>query len=275
MGTFGENLRREREMRGVSLEEISDATKISMRALRAMEEDQFDKLPGGIFTRSFIRAYAKYLGLDEEKIMAEFQLVAPASAQQADLHKISQQRTPPPETKSRAGLITALIVVLMAAGGFGYYWYATRARRPSQPAAQNPAVQPKPPTPPQATAANVPGGVQESSGAATATAPDAGPIASGSIAPSSAAPEHGLVLQIAATEATWVAISVDGKTQGQQTMQPNEIETYHAEKSFDVLTGNAEGIILTLNGKTLDPLGRRGETKKIHLTIDDVQNPNP
>ena len=77
MSTFGENLRREREMRGVSLEEIRDATKIGMRALKAMEDDQFEKLPGGIFTRSFIRTYAKYLGLDEEKIMAEFQLVAP------------------------------------------------------------------------------------------------------------------------------------------------------------------------------------------------------
>ena len=51
MATFGENLRREREMRGVTLEEISDATKIAVRTLAALEADDFSKLPGGIFTR--------------------------------------------------------------------------------------------------------------------------------------------------------------------------------------------------------------------------------
>jgi cytoskeleton protein RodZ len=274
MGTFGENLRREREMRGVSLEEICDATKISMRALQAMENDQFDKLPGGIFTRSFVRTYAKYLGLDEEKIMAEFQLVAPASAQQADLNKISQQRTPP-EEKSRAGPIAALIVVLVGAGGFGYYRYARRTSATSPPIAQRPAAQatPQASAPPQTPEAKPPEGVQESPVTGTTT-PNAVLPAPNSQSPSATA-EGGLVLQVAATEATWVAISADGKSQGQRTMQPNEIETYRAEKSFDVLTGNAEGIILTLNGKTLDPLGRQGETKKVHLTLNDVQNSNP
>ena len=61
MPAFGENLRREREMRGVSLEEISSATKISLRFLDAIEREDFSKLPGGIFSRSFIRTYARYL----------------------------------------------------------------------------------------------------------------------------------------------------------------------------------------------------------------------
>lgn len=76
MASFGENLQREREMRGVTLQEISAATKISVRFLQALEGEEFAKLPGGIFTRSFIRAYAKYLGLDEERVLAEYQLVA-------------------------------------------------------------------------------------------------------------------------------------------------------------------------------------------------------
>jgi cytoskeleton protein RodZ len=273
MGTFGENLRREREMRGVTLEEISDATKISVRALKAMENDQFEKLPGGIFTRSFIRAYAKYLGLDDEKIMAEFQLVAPASAQQTDLRRVSLQRTPPPEEKSRAGLVTLVILSLMLAGGFAYYRFAKRAPTAPPASAQRPSAQASSPTlsQPQAAASN-PSGV---AGTGTQSAPEAGLPATGSPAPATAAPEDGLVLQVAATEQTWVAVSADGKSQGQRTMEPNEIETYRANKSFDVLTGNAQGIILTLNGKTLDPLGRRGETKKVHLTLNDIQNPNP
>ena len=68
MSAFGENLRREREMRGVSLEEISSATKISLRFLDAIEREDFAKLPGGIFSRSFVRSYARYLGLDEERV---------------------------------------------------------------------------------------------------------------------------------------------------------------------------------------------------------------
>ena len=59
---FGEYLRREREMRGVSLEEITTATRISIRFLQAIENEELSKLPGGIFTRSFVRTYARYLG---------------------------------------------------------------------------------------------------------------------------------------------------------------------------------------------------------------------
>src|SRR5580693_4967596 len=75
-GTFGESLKREREMRGVSLDEISAATRIATRFLKAIENDQWDQLPGGVFNRGFVRAVAHYLGLDEESIVAEYALVA-------------------------------------------------------------------------------------------------------------------------------------------------------------------------------------------------------
>src|SRR5271167_547483 len=73
-GTFGDNLRREREMRGVSLDEISAATRIATRFLQAIENEQWDQLPGGVFNRGFVRAVAHYLGLDEENIVAEYAL---------------------------------------------------------------------------------------------------------------------------------------------------------------------------------------------------------
>ena len=68
---FGEHLRREREMRGVSLDEIAAATRISTRFLEAIEKDQWDQLPGGVFNRGFIRSIARFLGLDEESLVAE------------------------------------------------------------------------------------------------------------------------------------------------------------------------------------------------------------
>jgi cytoskeletal protein RodZ len=66
MSSFGEQLKRERELRKVSLEEIAEATKISVRYLRALEINDFSQLPGGVFDRGFVRAYAQFVGLDEE-----------------------------------------------------------------------------------------------------------------------------------------------------------------------------------------------------------------
>ena len=72
MGKFGDKLRREREMRGVTLDEIAEATKIGTRSLRALEEERFDQLPGGIFNKGFVRSYARFLGLDEEQAVSDY-----------------------------------------------------------------------------------------------------------------------------------------------------------------------------------------------------------
>ncbi len=69
---FGEQLKRERELRGVSLEEVATATRIAPRFLEALENEQWDKLPGGVFNRGFIRAVARYLGLDEDNLVSEY-----------------------------------------------------------------------------------------------------------------------------------------------------------------------------------------------------------
>lgn len=72
MGSFGERLQREREMRGITLEQMSESTKITSRCLRALEEEEFDKLPGGIFNKGFVRAYAHHVGIDEDQAVVEF-----------------------------------------------------------------------------------------------------------------------------------------------------------------------------------------------------------
>src|SRR6266853_2547202 len=73
-GGFGEHLRREREMRGVSLEEIAAATRISTRLLEALEQEAWGRLPGGVFNRGFVRTVARFLGLEEESLLAEYSL---------------------------------------------------------------------------------------------------------------------------------------------------------------------------------------------------------
>ncbi len=72
MPSFGEKLKREREKRAITLEQISVSTKIGTRMLEALEQEKFDRLPGGIFNKGFVRAYARCLGLDEDQAVADY-----------------------------------------------------------------------------------------------------------------------------------------------------------------------------------------------------------
>jgi hypothetical protein len=72
VGTFGEKLRKQREQCGISLDTISTITKISPRMLRAIEDEHFDQLPGGVFSKGFVRAYARQVGLNEEEAVADY-----------------------------------------------------------------------------------------------------------------------------------------------------------------------------------------------------------
>ncbi|HXN64751.1 MAG TPA: helix-turn-helix domain-containing protein [Candidatus Acidoferrales bacterium] len=133
-GNFGEHLRREREMRGVSLDEITSATRIGTRFLQALENEQWDQLPGGIFNRGFVRAVAHYLGLDEEAILGEYTL---ATGDTGAISMVPPVRTTPAnrtpliaEGRSRSMLWVAgiLIVALLAAAGF-YGWRRHLAKK--------------------------------------------------------------------------------------------------------------------------------------------------
>jgi cytoskeleton protein RodZ len=124
MASFGESLRREREMRGVTLEEISATTKINLRLLQALEAEDFAKLPGGLFTRSFLRAYAGYLGLDAERILAEYQLVAPPTPE-----VVSKAHVTPLVPGRRAALtrfVPWLVAISLLTAGYALYRYSHR-----------------------------------------------------------------------------------------------------------------------------------------------------
>jgi len=91
MPTLGEELKHKREQRGITLAEIAEATRIGTRFLKAIETDNFSILPGGIFTRSFIRAYAKYVGMNEEDAIGLYiqQVAGPATEQQEQAQPVA------------------------------------------------------------------------------------------------------------------------------------------------------------------------------------------
>jgi cytoskeleton protein RodZ len=124
MASFGESLRREREMRSVSLEEISATTKINLRFLHALEAEDFAKLPSGFFTRSFLRAYADYLGLDTETILAEYQLVAPPAVE--GFSNLNKASLPQARQGSLGRFVPFLLAAPLLAGGYLLYRYSHR-----------------------------------------------------------------------------------------------------------------------------------------------------
>jgi cytoskeletal protein RodZ len=156
-GSFGERLRREREMRGVSLENIAEATKIGTRLLRALEEEHFELLPGGIFNKGFVRAYAKYLGLNEEETVTDYLQAAGESG--PDPRLIAEQNATRIDRSSdelghsgasRFPLVPVLILLVVVAAGWASWRIyqerlSVRANRSEATAggAQAPAVKPE------------------------------------------------------------------------------------------------------------------------------------
>ena len=133
-GNFGERLKREREMREVSLKEVTVATRIGSRFLEALENEDWAKLPGGVFNRGFVRSIARYLGLDEEDLLAEYDEARGEPA--AEAHAAVENRIPSPPKWIFA--VTALVIVVVLAGlivAGVYGWRRYSAHRRSKQAA--------------------------------------------------------------------------------------------------------------------------------------------
>jgi cytoskeletal protein RodZ len=135
---FGEHLRREREMRGISLDEICSATRIGTRFLNALENEQWDQLPGGVFNRGFVRAVAHHLGLDEESLLAEYML-ATGDRATASASVVRASAIPEPRGQWVAWVLALIVIGALAGGGiYGWRKYAAhkRAAHPAPPTTQ-------------------------------------------------------------------------------------------------------------------------------------------
>jgi len=110
MDSIGAFLRRERELRQVSLEELVQITRVPLRMLQRIEEDRFEELPGDVFARGFLRSYARALGLDSEAVLARF----------AEGRQVETKAPPPllaslqtPERGRRFGIAIALVILVI------------------------------------------------------------------------------------------------------------------------------------------------------------------
>lgn len=136
-GNFGERLKRERDLREVSLEELSKATRISSRFLHALENEDWEKLPGGVFGHGFVRSIARYLGLAEETLLGEYDL-ARAERLPPPPAKPDERIPSPPKWIPAAAIAVFLLFVLglFFAGRYAWRRYAAhRAAKHSASAA--------------------------------------------------------------------------------------------------------------------------------------------
>lgn len=132
-GNFGERLKRERELREVSMDELSKATRISSRFLQALENEDWEKLPGGVFGHGFVRSIARYLGLGEEALLAEYD-----SARAVKLPppppKVEERIPSPPKWIPAAALLALLLLLVGLFFAARYGWRRFAAHRASKSA---------------------------------------------------------------------------------------------------------------------------------------------
>ena len=105
--TLGSLLKRERELRALSLEELSSTTRIPLAALRKIEDDSFEDLPGAVFTRGFVRAYAKALGMDPQPLLVRLDRKQPREP----VELVAKGSAPP--RSRRFGIAIAVVVLLI------------------------------------------------------------------------------------------------------------------------------------------------------------------
>jgi len=295
MTSIGDTLRRERQRRNIDLPEIAGQLKISVRFLEAIEHDDFGKLPGGVFTKSFVRQYADLLGLDADEIAAEVGHVLepePALSEIPGKHKpdvpgIELQmgeeswqsvRERPAALPSwfRAGL---LLVTLMLVCSGVYWWFqrphhpvlAHEVSPPPKPAAVAqpviPVSQPVQASPTTAPPTPAPSPSTQATAEPTPTPPAATPDVP-NLAPN---PNATVRVGITADEAVWVRADINGKYQFSGTLQPHESRSIDADGQVILRLGNAGGATITLNGKPVGAVGPKGQIRTVQFTSGGFQ----
>jgi len=248
LASFGEDLRREREIRGISLKEIADATKISKRFLEALERNDHKSLPAIVFTRGFVREYARYVGLNAEEMVNRYNFAAANDDRIEKPPTVAKYaQTPPrdisPKPPAKRGIPSAFArvngnaifaVIIVVALGAVAYWAVQNKRRERE-------IADIPVSPIAVTTTK-----------AAVTVPSPAPV-----------DDSRLRLEIDVTKNSWVELDADDKRVFKETMSAGGHHTFDATESFRFVNiGNAAGLTLTLNGTPVPPLGKDGEVVK-------------
>lgn len=255
MSGLGARLKDARESRGLSLHGVSDMTKISIPLLEALERDDYARLPGGIFSRSFVRAYASTVGLDPEKTVAEFveehsRYEREATAKAGEVQVTAEDKAFLAQQQRavrllRAGLVVVAAVAVVALGYELWVWWPRAEPAPTSTLASVPQ-----PTPPPAS-------VPE-----TKPPPPAPPP----VAPPPAAPAKPMVFEFTATAPCWLQLTADGAVVFSREMQAGERHRVEAARELRIHAGDAGMLEWTIDGEPGTVLGEAGKSGRVTVT---------
>lgn len=240
--SFGTWLRRQRELREITLREIADTSKISLRYLQALEEDRFDLLPAPVFAKGFLRQYARYVGLDPEETV-NFFLDARGQKEEESVEVTPKpQRSGPTWSYAAVALVVALLLMALVWGLLRLNQEGTVPPGDGSPDAAAEA------TPVRTGAdAEVPGAGDE---AAPAPADAAAPAAEAAPPPSTAPPTPiaPLVVTLDFRGNCWVRAAVDGRFREARVYTQGESLQLPAEGQVSLELGNVFEVVAEVNG---------------------------
>jgi cytoskeletal protein RodZ len=269
---FGDHLRAARTARGISVRDISARTRIALRSLEALEQNEIGKLPGGIFSRAFVRAYAQEVGLDPDETVRMFVQQFPidhvmAGSTDAVEGEIGRGQEAQ-RRRLRLGYVLTAAIGIPLVGLAAYLIWS--ARRPANAADLSPSTNPAPvavaSTP---TAAATP--VSATTSAATSAPP--APVAPINGRAAAALPEpDALRIAISAEGPCWIRVKGDGALRYQGTLKAGEKQSGDAHDALELIVGDAAQFRYSINGRPGRVLGKSGEVVVARITRANWQD---
>jgi cytoskeletal protein RodZ len=261
----GATLRRAREQKGFTLDQLSRATKISLTSLRALENNDFERLPAVVYTRGFLRSYAREVGLDPDDTVDQYLLQleealpiamaepepAPSSQKLTEPmpHAEAAARAPTPlriqiDLKSlpRPAMAAAALVLLAVIGLFVWRGGDDSAQVANAESSQRDAAQ---------AAAQVP--ANDAAHAANVT-------------------DDRLRIELKATGPCWVSASADRSPALSRLLQAGESETIEAKDELVLRVGDPSTLSLTINGEPVRPLGRAATPVTVQINLQNYKS---
>jgi len=257
MASLGQDLKKQRESRNISIDEMASSTKIVGRYLEALEQDRFDAMPGGFFVMGILRTYVRYVGLDENEFVEKYR--AAGVLDEPAKGKAPAPRVTPDAAEKRkikpwivAGVIILIVIAVLA--------ILSRSRRPratppvAKPAATLAQTHPRTETRPA---------VEKPAPALEKPAP-----------PPAKEEWKGLTMDITFQAETWLQIYSDGTLKIYGLFQPDEKAKVQADKEILIaVIGNAGGMTFLLNGQPGKILGRTGEVlNNVRIGVDNLKD---
>ncbi len=260
MTDFGASFKKARESKGISLDRIAAETRISTRFLRAIETEEFHLLPGGIFNRGFVRAYAEKVGLDPDQAVAHYE-------------RLTEVRTPieataaSPQTSKRdrhvyplaiGGLVLLILIFYVVTKEPPKSAETVNPPAPASP----PVAQPAPTVPVVAPTSTPPPAPPTTPPEVTSAAPEPAPVA----------PAEALRVDIEAKETSWIKVKADGTTVvAGEILGPGMARHFTAQTSLYLAVGNAGGLVVKINDMPAKILGKPGQVLQVAITPENIK----